>query len=1254
MIRLAIDIGGTFTDVVLDHDGGRTTTKVLTTPERPADGFMDGVAKVLAESGTSPDRVDLVLHGTTLATNALIERKGAKTALITTEGHRDSLEMAFENRFDQYDLQADRLPPLVPREHRLPVTGRINFRGDVLTPLDDGSVDALVAKLETANIESVAIGLLHAYANPDHERRVAERLGEALPHLWISLSSDVCPEIREYERQSTTVANAYVRPKMAGYLADLQSRLATGGFTCPCLLMTSAGSLVTLETAARFPIRLVESGPAGGAILAAHIARTLKEDRLVSFDRGGTTAKLCLIDDAEPLLSREFEIDRAHRFMKGSGTPVKIPVIEMVEIGAGGGSIARVDALERIHVGPDSAGSEPGPACYGRGGTSATVTDANLVLGRLAPDGFAGGRLMLDADASEAALTDAIGDRLNLDPLSAAQGLIEIVDENMAAAARVHAAERGRDLEGRTMVAFGGAAPLHAARIADKLGIERVLVPADAGVGSAVGFLLAPVAYEVVRSHYTRLDTLDFATLDTLFATMNDEATEVVRLGAPEGAISSRRHGYARYVGQGHEIRIDLPAGAFDEHTAERIREAFETAYRARFGLLIPEMPVEVLTWSVTAVAERERQDDRQQGGQAGRTETATRDDGRATSTRMLHDPEETTARTAQVFERCRLDGRAGDAAGVSGAAIIQEAQTTTIVPAGWSVAVNGRGDLRLTRDLVRPAPLAEPMAATSPGSPASLADGSGTRADSIRLQVLWDRLISIVEEQAQAIIRSAFSTTVREAGDLSAGIFDPSGRMLAQAVTGTPGHVNAMAAAVGFFLERYPPETMHEGDVYVTNDPWHGTGHLFDFTVVTPVFHGGLMVGLFASTVHVVDIGGIGFSPDSGQVYEEGLCIPIMPLFIRGEPNGFVLDIVRANVREPVQVVGDLYALASSNDVGARRLCALMAETGLRELDALGNHIIATSERAMLKAIAAVPNGLHEYAMTVDGYDRPIELRATMTIASDHIDVDFSGSSPISAYGINVPLTYAQAYSSFGIRCVVGNAVPNNAGSLKPIRVTAPAGSIVNAPRPCAVNVRHVIGQMLPDVVLGCLGKALPGRVPAEGSSSLWNPMLSGGHGLVGEHVYGNATPFAVTVFHSGGTGARPNKPGLSATAYPSGVRNTPVEITESVAPLIYCRKEYREGSGGAGTWRGGDGQVIEIEHSEGAPFALFALFDRIDHPARGRDGGEPGAAGRVRLADGTPLRGKGKQIVPAGARVVLELPGGGGLGPPPEFSPD
>ncbi len=518
---------------------------------------------------------------------------------------------------------------------------------------------------------------------------------------------------------------------------------------------------------------------------------------------------------------------------------------------------------------------------------------------------------------------------------------------------------------------------------------------------------------------------------------------------------------------------------------------------------------------------------------------------------------------------------------------------------------------------------------------------------DQIHMQIQWNRLLSVVEEQAQVLVRTAFSTSAREAGDISAGVFDPVGRMLAQAVTGTPGHVNAMASSVGSFLEIFPVTTMQDGDVYVTNDPWKGTGHLNDFTVVTPTFYRGQVVALFACTTHVVDVGGRGFGPDGRQVYEEGLNIPIMPLASRGVFSEPILQIVRANVRNPVEVEGDLYSLAACNEVGGRRLVAMMQEFDLDTLADLGRHIIQTSREGMLTEIRKIPYGTYCNSMRIDGYERPVDLVCTMTVGDDGIDLDFTGTSPTSSYGINVPLTYTEAYATFGVRCVIGSRTPNNVGSLSPVRIKAPSGCILNAPHPSAVTARHVIGQMLPDVVLGCLSQIIPDRIPAEGTSCLWNPVLLGGRGL-SEEDYGDAQPFAMNTFHSGGTGARPGKDGLNATAFPSGVRNTPVEINETIAPLIFWKKEYRTDSGGYGAQRGGAGQVMEISHADGAPFVINTMFDRIIHPPRGRDGGGNGVAGRLYLRSGKELQGKGRQPIPAGDRIVIEMPGGGGLGNP------
>jgi N-methylhydantoinase A len=574
--RLAVDIGGTFTDVVLETPAARFSTKVLTHKTTPELGVLDGITKALALARLKPADIGLIVHGTTLATNAIIERKGAVTALVTTGGFRDSIEIAYENRFEQYDIFIEKPDPLVPRTLRYTVPERMDARGGVRLALDEGAVERLADTLLAAEVESVAIGYLHSYANPAHERRTAEILARLLPEMRISLSCDVCPELREYERFSTTCANAYVQPLMARYLEQLRQRLAADGFGCPLLMMTSGGGLTTLETAIRFPIRLVESGPAGGVILSTWTAEQLGINRILSFDMGGTTAKICLIDDGKPMASRSFEVDRRYRFMKGSGLPIRIPVIEMVEIGAGGGSLAGVDAMKRITVGPESAGSEPGPACYALGGTRPAVTDANVVLGRIDPERFAGGSIKLDPALSRTAIDTHVGTPLELDTTLAAFGISEVVEENMANAARVHAVERGAELEGRTMIAFGGGAPLHAARLAEKLGIHDVLIPASAGVGSAVGFLRAPIAFEVVRSRFIRFSRFDADSVNAMFAEMAGEATSVVRLGAATAPIEITRSAEMRYAGQGHEILVPLPDRPFSTADLPDLQARFE------------------------------------------------------------------------------------------------------------------------------------------------------------------------------------------------------------------------------------------------------------------------------------------------------------------------------------------------------------------------------------------------------------------------------------------------------------------------------------------------------------------------------------------------------------------------------------------------------------------------------------------------------------------------------------------------------
>lgn len=521
---------------------------------------------------------------------------------------------------------------------------------------------------------------------------------------------------------------------------------------------------------------------------------------------------------------------------------------------------------------------------------------------------------------------------------------------------------------------------------------------------------------------------------------------------------------------------------------------------------------------------------------------------------------------------------------------------------------------------------------------------------DDVRMQVMWNRMISVVEEQALTLVRTSFSTSTREAGDLSAGVFDRQGRMLAQAVTGTPGHVNAMAESVGHFIEAIGVANMFDGDVYITNDPWRGTGHLHDMTVVTPSFYKGSLIGYFAATAHMVDVGGRGFGPDANEVYEEGICIPIMKFAERGAVNRDLINIVRHNVREADQVVGDFFSLANCNGTGQKRLFDMLKEFDLDDIDRLAEFILDHSRRATLERIAALPKGSRSYALSCDGYNEDITLAATLHISDGGILVDFAGTSPVSRNGINVPLIYTKAYTCYGLKCALAPDIPNNAASLAPFAVVAPEGCILNAQHPSPVAVRHVVGQFLPDVVFGALIQLLPDSVPAEGASALWNIHMSV-RAIPGVQVHSGRKRRAESLmFNSGGSGARPGLDGLNATAFPSGVHTMSTEASEHVGPIIFWRKELLPDSGGAGKFRGGLGQIIEVAPAEGYEFHFNAMFDRTANPAQGRCGGHPGRAGAARLDDGTRLRAKGRQFVAGDRRLILELPGGGGYGNPRE----
>ncbi|MDC1229119.1 hydantoinase/oxoprolinase family protein, partial [Octadecabacter sp.] len=656
-------------DVVIEVGAASFSTKVLTTYIAPENAIIDGMQQVCAKAGIDPSQINQIIHGTTLATNALIERRGAKTALITTQGFRDVIEMRTESRFEQYDLNLTLPEPLLPRQMRYTVPGRMDASGTELIPLTRAYIEPVVEKIAAAGYDSIAVGLIHSYLNDTHERLVGEVLADMMPDAMVSLSSEVSPQMREYERFNTVVANAYIKPLMKSYLCRLEGRLRGEGVTCNIFLMHSGGGIISIENAAEFPVRLVESGPAGGAVFAANIAARYGLDKVLSFDMGGTTAKICLIKNQTPKTSRVFEVARTYRFKKGSGMPISIPVIDMVEIGAGGGSLAQVDAMRQIRVGPESAGSEPGPACYGRGGAKPAVTDADLVLGKLDPTNFAGGTMTLNTEASAKALSDVLGDPLDMDAPTAAFGLAEVVDENMANAARVHAVENGEDLSEYTMIAFGGAAPLHAGRLCEKLGVARVLVPQGAGVGSAIGFLRAPFSFEANRSVYMTLADFQPDKIKTLLMDLQAEATGFVRNCDATSPILSEFKVYMRYSGQGWEIPITLTQDQAMNPDAATFEARFVEDYVKLFGRAVDGMDIEITVWSVNATTPPETVPRvPEDAGSSAAMSHATRD---------LFDPALGKFVPASITLRDDMDVGAT----ATGPAIITEDETTIIVP---------------------------------------------------------------------------------------------------------------------------------------------------------------------------------------------------------------------------------------------------------------------------------------------------------------------------------------------------------------------------------------------------------------------------------------------------------------------------------------------------------------------------------------------------------------------------------------------
>jgi 5-oxoprolinase (ATP-hydrolysing) len=1232
--RIGLDIGGTFTDFILYDAAARRLSlyKCLTSPHDPSVAALEGLAQVTAQAGISIGDVAEIVHGTTLVTNAIIERRGARLGLITTAGFRDVLEMGTEQRYDIYDLFLRFPDPLVPRRHRLEIAERLDRDGRIVAPIDLDGVRTAVRQLVDDGIEALAVCFLHSYANPAHEQAAGALIRDEFPSLFVSLSSEVVAELREYPRAVTTCGNAYVQPLMDRYLANLERELAARGFRGALRLMHSGGGLVSSEAARKFPIRLLESGPAGGGLATALVGKLAGEDSVISFDMGGTTAKACLVENGRIEIASMMEAARVHRFKPGSGLPIKAPVIDMIEIGAGGGSIAGIDDVGLLRVGPRSAGADPGPACYGRGGTEATVTDANLVLGFYDPGFFLGGRMTLDRKAALKAL-DSLGEELGLSAVEAAHGIHEIVTESMAAAARIHLVEKGKDPRNYALVGFGGAGPAHAAGVARILGIREVIIPPASGVASCLGFLVAPLSFERVRSHPIRItEGTDAGAINRILEELEAQGRALLaQAGVAAAAVSVDRTADMRLAGQMHEINVPLPAGRIDEASLGAMRDAFAEVYTRRYTSLYAGATFEAISWRVRVLGPApEVSLDHAAAGPAGaRKRKGSRQAwfGRG----FLEVP---------VYDRYAL--AAGER--IEGPAIVEEREATTVVPPGDHLRVDEHLNLRLSIGIAAP-----PSALVIPGMPLAEAVAR-IEADPISLEIMWSRLVTVVDEMWLTVVRTAFSLIISEAQDFACELLDARGEPLAHSPRAMPVFNLCLPRAVKALLAKYPPETLVPGDVLVTNDAWLCAGHLFDIAVLTPVFRGARLVGLVATVGHVSDIGGTKDSLHAREVFEEGVQIPPMKLWRRGKPNEDLFTLIAENVRNPEQVLGDIHSFVSANGVGAERLAAFMDEYGIHDLQALSAVLQGRSEKAMREAIAALPDGVYTSEVWNNPLGEPMRYPVKLTVKGDAIEVDFAGAPPQQLQGgLNCTMNYTAAHATYPLKCMLTPNVRGNAGCYRPFTVKAPQGSVLNCDKPMAVNLRTRTGWYIAPNIFAALSKAAPERVQAA-------------TGLpVAITIYGRDAEgriYSDHLFMGGGQGASHAGDGASALLWPTSAANTSIELFEQRVPVLVIEKAYIPDSGGPGRHRGGLGQRVSVRklQSDGLPTLASVYPEGVGIEVQGLFGGRAGrsARGIVRDAAGAVVKdcGTGALVSTTSDREIIEvcLSGGAGFGLPLE----
>ena len=1213
-LRVGIDVGGTFTDFVAYDPVTQSffENKVLTTPSQPTTAILAGLDGLLRAAGLGRERLEnaVIVHGTTLITNALITRSGDVPALITTRGAGDILETGKGNRYDPYDRLLVRPAPLVPRPLRKMIQERTLADGSIYRALDEAEVQRTLEDLVAQGVKAVAVCLLHSYANAEHETRIqaiAESLGL---NIYLSLSSSISPELGEYERMNTTAANAYIQPIAEGYLSELRQALNDMGHQGRFYMMWSDGGLASTEATLEMPIRLLESGPAAGALAVRHIAQGIGINKALAFDMGGTTAKICLIQDGEPSRSPSFEIGRVHRNKPGSGTTVKVPSIHMLEIGAGGGSIGQLDGLGLLKVGPGSAGADPGPACYGLGGEDATVTDANLLLGYLSEDATLAGGLSLSKTRAEQAAS-TLGEPAGLDAHAVAVGIRRIVTENMAQAAQLHVTESGEDPRDYTLIAFGGAAPLHAFDIARALGVTRVVLPQRAGVLSAFGFLTARVGLERVQSFVSSIDELELSALTAVMDDLQRKAVATLASGGVEKAdIQFEFLLDMRYRGQGYDVQVPVNPSTLDQ---QALQSAFRSAYMQRYGQG-QDGVVEIRACRLSAY------------GPEPTLPTLER-----TST-----PENTSIQTRKVWfadVADWLDTRVMKVADLetgvayAGPLLVEAPHTSYVVGQGGSLMLNGAGDLLMQ------VPDAQPQ----------VVSGSDT-LDPVDLEIITARLRAIADEADQALLRTAFSSAVRDGKDYSLVIADPQGRCIAMPTTCMPLFVTCMPRTIGLIVEKYPIESFKPGDVVMTNDPWLGAGHKSDVALIAPVFKDDAVVAFIGTILHVADVGGTLGDFRAWDIYEEGLMLPPCKLYEQGQINTGIEAIIRANVRVPDMVFGDINAMRTAIDVIQRRLLSMLDAAPHINLERLADEVSTRARGAFLEQLRSIPSGNYYAELTADGIlegneemRKPIHLALSARMEADELVLDFTGSdAQRPRQAINVPISYTLADAIYAMQYMLAPEVPNIGPQFSPIRVHAPEGSILNAKAPVPVFARTRTGIHISTLVNAALAQAVPEQVQA-----------GCGHNII-FRVVGNrkdGSYFSMTFMPKGGMGATGGRDGWDCTVYPTNCTMIATEVAETLSPIL-VEREIAQDSAGPGRERGGCGQLVTVMSLSEDPLTLGFRPNFIENTPIGLLDGQAGAGAFVEV-NGSRER-EDPVTLHKGEAVRVRTAGGGGVGHP------